>query len=103
MFDFRPSLKAFAGAALITLLAGCAAAPVSEPVPVTILHTNDHHGRFWRNEAGEYGMAARKTLIDSIRAEVAEKTVFCCYCQGAILIPVYRSQICNRLSLTLKA
>ena len=37
---------------------------------LTILHTNDHHGRFWRNDDGEYGMAARKTLIDRIRAEV---------------------------------
>ncbi len=37
---------------------------------VTILHTNDHHGRFWKNGDGEYGMAARKTLIDQIRAEV---------------------------------
>ena len=38
---------------------------------LTILHTNDNHGRFWSNRHGEYGMAARKTLIDSIRAEVA--------------------------------
>ncbi|MBE3662751.1 bifunctional UDP-sugar hydrolase/5'-nucleotidase [Vibrio navarrensis] len=37
----------------------------------TVLHTNDHHGRFWENNNGEYGMAARKTLIDSIRAEVS--------------------------------
>ncbi|WP_041415986.1 bifunctional UDP-sugar hydrolase/5'-nucleotidase UshA [Shewanella halifaxensis] len=36
----------------------------------TILHTNDNHGRFWENKHGEYGMAARKTLIDSIRQEV---------------------------------
>jgi 5'-nucleotidase/UDP-sugar diphosphatase len=38
---------------------------------LTILHTNDNHGRFWSNRHGEYGMAARKTLVDSIRAEVA--------------------------------
>ena len=38
---------------------------------ITILHTNDHHGRFWKNGDGEYGMAARKTLIDGIRKEVA--------------------------------
>ncbi len=37
---------------------------------LTILHTNDHHGRFWQNKNGEYGMAARKTLIDSLRTEV---------------------------------
>ncbi|WP_333918854.1 bifunctional UDP-sugar hydrolase/5'-nucleotidase UshA [Vibrio crassostreae] len=38
----------------------------------TVLHTNDNHGRFWENSKGEYGMAARKTLIDSIRAEVTQ-------------------------------
>ena len=37
---------------------------------ITVLHTNDHHGRFWKNKNNEYGMAARKTLIDSIRQEV---------------------------------
>lgn len=37
---------------------------------VTILHTNDHHGRFWQNSNGEYGMAARKTLIDNLREDV---------------------------------
>ncbi len=40
---------------------------------LTILHTNDHHGRFWTNKYGEYGMPARKTLIDKIRAEVKAK------------------------------
>ncbi len=40
---------------------------------LTILHTNDHHGRFWTNKYGEYGMPARKTLIDKIRAEVKTK------------------------------
>ncbi|OUS70751.1 bifunctional UDP-sugar hydrolase/5'-nucleotidase [Pseudoalteromonas sp. A601] len=36
---------------------------------LTVLHTNDNHGRFWHNEKGEYGMAARKTLIDQLRSE----------------------------------
>ncbi len=44
--------------------------PVSGPVKLTILHTNDHHGRFWKNNDGEYGLAARKTLIDAQRAEI---------------------------------
>lgn len=57
-------------------LAACANAPVSGPQPdttyrITVLHTNDHHGRFWKNSDGEYGMAARKTVIDGIRSEVA--------------------------------
>ncbi|HDN3700832.1 TPA: bifunctional UDP-sugar hydrolase/5'-nucleotidase [Salmonella enterica subsp. enterica serovar Typhimurium] len=40
---------------------------------ITILHTNDHHGHFWRREYGEYGLAAQKTLVDSIRKEVAQE------------------------------
>lgn len=55
--------------------AGCAQlaplSPPSAPVKLTVLHTNDHHGRFWRNNDGEYGLAARKTLVDRVRAEVA--------------------------------
>lgn len=40
---------------------------------LTVLHTNDNHGRFWHNEQGEYGMAARKTLIDELRSDAQEK------------------------------
>ncbi|EBJ8354171.1 bifunctional UDP-sugar hydrolase/5'-nucleotidase [Salmonella enterica] len=40
---------------------------------ITILHTNDHHGHFWRSEYGEYGLASQKTLVDSIRKEVAQE------------------------------
>ena len=39
---------------------------------LTILHTNDNHGRFWHNEKGEYGMPARKTLIDQLRADAKQ-------------------------------
>ncbi|WP_104047818.1 bifunctional UDP-sugar hydrolase/5'-nucleotidase UshA [Vibrio jasicida] len=62
-------------------LAGCGSDSDNSPVTCetadsctkfTVLHTNDNHGRFWHNSDGEYGMAARKTLIESIRAEVAE-------------------------------
>lgn len=54
------------------VLASCASgpSPMKGPVQLTILHTNDHHGRFWKNNDGEYGLAARKTLIDAVRAEV---------------------------------
>ncbi|WP_313627090.1 bifunctional UDP-sugar hydrolase/5'-nucleotidase UshA [Kosakonia sp.] len=38
---------------------------------ITILHTNDHHGHFWRSDYGEYGLSAQKTLVDGIRKEVA--------------------------------
>ncbi|MFO1328495.1 MAG: bifunctional UDP-sugar hydrolase/5'-nucleotidase UshA [Rubrivivax sp.] len=65
----RRSLFIVAG--LAALLAGCASAPPARaPLQLTILHTNDHHGRFWPNADGEYGMAARKTLIERVRAEV---------------------------------
>ncbi|PHM40079.1 Adenosine synthase A [Xenorhabdus mauleonii] len=40
---------------------------------ITILHTNDHHGHFWNNDHDEYGLAAQKTVVDSIRQEVAKK------------------------------
>ncbi|MCT2388228.1 bifunctional UDP-sugar hydrolase/5'-nucleotidase UshA [Erwinia pyrifoliae] len=36
----------------------------------TVLHTNDHHGRFWPNVHDEYGLAAQKTMMDQIRTEV---------------------------------
>lgn len=39
----------------------------------TILHTNDLHGHYWQNKNGEYGLAAQKTLIDRIRAEVKKQ------------------------------
>jgi 5'-nucleotidase / UDP-sugar diphosphatase len=55
----------------VVLLAGCAMTPAQRaPLKLTVLHTNDHHGRFWPNSDGEYGLAARKTLIDKVRAEV---------------------------------
>lgn len=38
---------------------------------ITILHTNDHHGHFWRSDDREYGLAAQKTLVDNVRKEVA--------------------------------
>ncbi len=40
---------------------------------LTVLHTNDNHGRFWHNEKGEYGMAARKTLIDELRNDAKQQ------------------------------
>ena len=66
--------RTLAAALLPLLLAACAITPqppARPPLQLTILHTNDHHGRFWPNADGELGMAARKTVIDRIRAEVA--------------------------------
>lgn len=74
----KPLLVMAVGAAL----AGCGSDSDNSPVTCetadsctkfTVLHTNDNHGRFWHNSDGEYGMAARHTLIESIRAEVDAK------------------------------
>lgn len=52
-------------------LVGCVHPPqATEPVHLTILHTNDHHGRYWRSQDGEYGLAARRTLVEAVRSEV---------------------------------
>lgn len=59
---------------LIAVLAGCAVpsgVSKGKTYKITIMHTNDHHGHFWQNSDGEYGMAARKTVVDAIRSEVA--------------------------------
>ncbi|MDN2480576.1 bifunctional UDP-sugar hydrolase/5'-nucleotidase UshA [Vibrio agarivorans] len=71
----RRMLKATLSAAIMAALVGCASQSAPEweadtTYRLTILHTNDHHGRFWQNRYGEYGMAARKTLIDEMRAEI---------------------------------
>ncbi len=75
-------MRYFKPLASVTLLSailvgvGCSSLPMlpeqglkdGETRKVTILHTNDNHGRFWTNRRGEYGMAARKTLVDQIRS-----------------------------------
>lgn len=71
------SIKYILSAVATWALLGCAATFPAGPEKdkvynITILHTNDHHGRFWKNSDGEYGMAARKTVIDQIRSEVAQ-------------------------------
>ena len=73
------TLKPFPSAILTLAILALAACTHLQPIgpvkdktyAITILHTNDHHGRFWQNNDGEGGMAARKTLVDAIRAEVA--------------------------------
>ncbi|ELB2077263.1 bifunctional UDP-sugar hydrolase/5'-nucleotidase [Vibrio parahaemolyticus] len=71
----RLIIKTALSAAILASLAGCASQPAHEwnadtTYKLTVLHTNDHHGRFWQNKYGEYGMAARKTLIDDLRDEI---------------------------------
>lgn len=58
--------------AAFTLASGSAQAYEQDKTyKITILHTNDHHGHFWPNDYGEYGLSAQKTLVDGIRKEVA--------------------------------
>ncbi len=75
-------IKGLVATAVLAALAGCNSSGDAVTPPTTcaeagdacttftVLHTNDNHGRFWQSADGEYGMAARKTLIDQIRAEV---------------------------------
>ena len=70
------TLQPVTAAGLLLILSACTSLAPSDPnrdqtYAITILHTNDHHGRFWQNGDGEYGMAARKTVVDAIRAEVS--------------------------------
>ena len=69
-------IKGSVALAVLAALTGCntstndTVAPCTENVcKLTILHTNDTHGRFWHNVENEYGMAAQKTLLDRLRAE----------------------------------
>ncbi|MEZ6954197.1 MULTISPECIES: bifunctional UDP-sugar hydrolase/5'-nucleotidase UshA [unclassified Aeromonas] len=69
-------VKGSVALAVLAALSGCnissndSVAPCSENVcKLTILHTNDTHGRFWHNDKGEYGMAAQKTLVERLRGE----------------------------------
>lgn len=70
------SVKKLAKLSLLPIITFASFSPVAyawekdQTYKITILHTNDHHGRFWQNEQGEYGLAARKTLIDNLRKEV---------------------------------
>ncbi|NIY48467.1 bifunctional UDP-sugar hydrolase/5'-nucleotidase UshA [Cedecea colo] len=72
----RLAIKGLASALLVALSLTSVSALAWEKdktYNITILHTNDHHGHFWRNEYGEYGLAAQKTLVDSVRKEVKQK------------------------------
>lgn len=61
---------------------------------ITILHTNDHHGHFWRSEYGEYGLAAQKKRWWTVSVKRWRKRgeASCCY-PAATLIPGCRNPI----------
>ena len=68
-----PRLPIGIATVLLATLAGCASVgpDPAKTYRFTVLHTNDHHGRFWKNSDGEYGMSAQKTVVDAVRKEVA--------------------------------
>lgn len=57
---------------IISLLVSCAHNK-DKVHKITILHTNDHHGRFWPNRDGELGLAPRATLINQLREEIEKE------------------------------
>ncbi len=76
MLRFIPkfSIVSFIHLCLVFILSSCAIfRPTPDTLSLTILHTNDHHGRFWPNREGEFGLPARSTLITQIRQELAQK------------------------------
>jgi 5'-nucleotidase/UDP-sugar diphosphatase len=82
---------------LIFALTGCALSPQTAPekdktYKLTVMHTNDHHGRFWHNSDGEYGMAARKTVVATA-----------CCSMAAMLTPACPSPTCKTRCLTSRA
>lgn len=100
---YKSLLVLSVGAALV----GCGSDSDNSPVTCdtadscikfTILHTNDNHGRFWHNEDGEYGMAARKTLIDQMRQEVAANGAHLYYSLVVISTQVFQSLTYKMLS-----
>ncbi|WP_461536494.1 bifunctional UDP-sugar hydrolase/5'-nucleotidase UshA [Spongorhabdus nitratireducens] len=71
-------LKLFAATAIALSVSACSMLQDSgvsyeqdKTYKLTVLHTNDHHGRFWQDRKGRWGMAARMTLVNQIREEVA--------------------------------
>ena len=56
--------------ALTIAIIGCEDKKPQKLQKIRLLHTNDHHGHYLQDKHGQYGMAARKTLIDRLRAEI---------------------------------
>jgi 5'-nucleotidase/UDP-sugar diphosphatase len=56
----------------LVFLISCSTTPERKNVKLKlrVLHTNDHHGHYLPDRDGQYGMAARKTLIDKLRTEI---------------------------------
>ena len=80
MFSIDRGLKLFTATALALSVSACSflqhqpegTYEKDKTYKLTVLHTNDHHGRFWQDRKGRWGMSARMTLISQIREEVKE-------------------------------
>lgn len=62
--------------AALLVAVSCSKAPVKTKgnvTKLTILHTNDHHGHYWMNKDGEYGLAARSTLLQQLREQAKKE------------------------------
>lgn len=60
---------------------------------ITILHTNDHHGHFWRNDYREYGLAAQKRWWTVFVKRWLQRAAAYCYSPAATLTPGCRNPI----------
>ena len=61
---------------IVLFLLSCSQNPKKAAKPslfLSILHTNDHHGHYLKDDKEQYGMAARSTLITEIRKELKAK------------------------------
>ncbi|WP_281645365.1 bifunctional UDP-sugar hydrolase/5'-nucleotidase UshA [Parendozoicomonas sp. Alg238-R29] len=78
MRSMHRGLKLFTATALALSVSACsflqhqpeATYEKDKTYKLTVLHTNDHHGRFWQDRKGRWGMSARMTLVKQIRSEV---------------------------------
>lgn len=62
-------MKIISGLLVLGICGSALAYTKGKTYKLTVLHTNDHHGRFWQNKDGEWGLAARATLIEKLRRE----------------------------------
>ena len=80
MVSMNRGLKLFTATALALSVSACSfiqqqpegTYEKDKTYKLTVLHTNDHHGRFWQDRKGRWGMSARMTLVNEIRQEVKE-------------------------------
>jgi len=72
----KSMFRVFAFVATLTLSISAWSYSPGKTYRITVLHTNDHHGAFWKNGNNEYGMAARATLVEKIRREVKSENGF---------------------------